>query len=108
MAGDLDDPESRLARLVAGEPVQVRKPEQGTRPKVFYLGADTGVLTPALQQPAPHFLWAERPPADLAKAMAERGVIIGRSWPVWPTYVRISVGTPDEMKAFCRALDTVA
>ena len=51
---------------------------------------------------------AKRPPADLAKAMAERGVIIGRSWPVWPTYVRISVGTPDEMKAFCRALDTVA
>ncbi len=51
---------------------------------------------------------AKQPPADLAKAMAERGVIIGRSWPVWPTYARISVGTPDEMKAFCRALDTVA
>ena len=35
-----------IARIVAREQVQVRKAEQGTRPKVFYLGADTAALTP--------------------------------------------------------------
>jgi len=39
IAGDLDDPTSQIATIVAREAVQVRKAEQGTRPKVFYLGA---------------------------------------------------------------------
>ncbi len=61
IAGDLDEPTSRIARLVATEQVQVRKPEQGTQPKVFYLGADTSALTPTLQTPATTYLWAQRP-----------------------------------------------
>lgn len=51
---------------------------------------------------------AGRPPADLVSAMAAHGVIIGRSWPVWPQHVRVTVGTREEMRAFCRALDQVA
>jgi Fe-S-cluster-containing dehydrogenase component/formate-dependent nitrite reductase membrane component NrfD len=65
VAGDLDDPTSRIATLVGREPVQVRKAEQGTRPKVFYLGADAAVLTPELQAPATRYLWAERPRAEV-------------------------------------------
>ena len=65
VAGDLDDPESRIARLVAREQVQVRKAEQGTRPKVYYLGADASALTPALQQPATQYLWGSRPAAEV-------------------------------------------
>ena len=65
IAGDLDDPSSRIARLVATEQVQVRKAEQGTRPKVFYLGADASALTPQLQQPARTYMWAERPSAEV-------------------------------------------
>jgi Fe-S-cluster-containing dehydrogenase component/formate-dependent nitrite reductase membrane component NrfD len=65
VAGDLDDPASRIARLVAQEQVQVRKAEQGTRPKVFYLGADAGTLVPTLQAPAERYLWAERPAAEV-------------------------------------------
>ena len=65
IAGDLDDPASKIARLVAREPVQVRKPEQGTRPKVFYLGADAAALTPQLQAPAERYLWAQRPAREL-------------------------------------------
>src|SRR5712664_3192195 len=51
------------------EPVQVRKAEQGTRPKVFYLGADASTLSPELQAPATGYLWAERPrdEVDLVK-----------------------------------------
>jgi Fe-S-cluster-containing dehydrogenase component/formate-dependent nitrite reductase membrane component NrfD len=65
VSGDLDDPSSYLQRLVATEQVQVRKPEQGTRPKVYYLGADTGALMPSLQEPTSRYLWAERPAAEL-------------------------------------------
>jgi Fe-S-cluster-containing dehydrogenase component len=60
VAGDLDAPASPIARLVAREQVEVRKPEQGTRPKVFYVGADSSALTPSLQAPAPAYLWGQR------------------------------------------------
>ncbi len=65
VAGDLDDPSTTIARLVATEQVQVRKPEQGTRPKVFYLGADASALSPPLQKTSERFMWAERAPGDL-------------------------------------------
>ena len=57
--GDLDDPGSRIARLVAGQQTAVRKPEQGTQPKLFYLGADEASLTPALQERGSSYLFAE-------------------------------------------------
>jgi len=33
-------------------------------------------------------------------AMRKEKVYIGRVWPVWPTYVRVTIGTGDEMKKF--------
>ncbi|MGH7335750.1 MAG: 4Fe-4S dicluster domain-containing protein [Candidatus Rokuibacteriota bacterium] len=65
VAGDLDDPSTTIARLVATEQVQVRKPEQGTRPKLFYLGADASALSPPLQKTSEHFMWAQRSAEDL-------------------------------------------
>ncbi len=44
--GDLDDPASELARIVQRDACTVRKPEKGTQPKVFYLGADESVIRP--------------------------------------------------------------
>ena len=66
IAGDLDDPRSGIAKLVATEQVQVRKPEQGTRPKVFYVGGDAAALTPSLQAPAATYMWAQRPAAEIS------------------------------------------
>ncbi len=40
-------------------------------------------------------------------AMAERGVIIGRSWPIWPQRVRVTVGTEAEMATFRKAFAEV-
>lgn len=73
VAGDLDDPRSRIARLVAREQVEVRKPEQGTRPKVFYVGAESSTLTPSLQRPQASHLWGQRPAAeaDLVRMVAD-------------------------------------
>jgi Fe-S-cluster-containing dehydrogenase component/formate-dependent nitrite reductase membrane component NrfD len=72
LAGDLDDPASEVARVIAREQVLVRKPEQGTRPKLFYVGADQATLAPALQAPRPATLWGQRaggtPPAALTPA----------------------------------------
>ena len=44
--GDLDDPASEVSRIVQREAFMVRKPEKGTGPKVFYLGAEESVIRP--------------------------------------------------------------
>ncbi len=46
IAGDMNDPNSEIAKLLAHHPVQVRKPEKGTRPKLFYIEADEASLVP--------------------------------------------------------------
>ena len=60
IAGDLDAPSTEIARLVAREQVEVRKPEQGTRPKVYYIGAESSALSPSLQAPATSYMWGQR------------------------------------------------
>jgi histidinol-phosphate aminotransferase len=42
----------------------------------------------------------KRPGREVKAALAKENVIVGRSWPVWPTYLRVTIGTPDEMKKF--------
>jgi len=32
--------------------------------------------------------------------MAREKVYIGRSWPAWPNWIRVSVGTKEEMSRF--------
>jgi histidinol-phosphate aminotransferase len=41
-----------------------------------------------------------RPGKEIIDAMAKEKVYIGRVWPSWPTYVRVSVGTQEEMNKF--------
>jgi histidinol-phosphate aminotransferase len=48
-----------------------------------------------------------RPGGDVAKAMTEHKVYIGRVWPIWPTKVRVTVGTQEEMDKFKAAFDKV-
>lgn len=50
---------------------------------------------------------AKRPHAEFAQAMAEQKVIVARPWPVWPTKVRVTVGTQEEMNKFMTAVDKV-
>jgi histidinol-phosphate aminotransferase len=48
-----------------------------------------------------------RPGGEFAKAMAAQKVFIGRVWPAWPTKVRVTVGTQDEMDKFKAAYEKV-
>lgn len=48
-----------------------------------------------------------RPGNQVIAAMMKEKVYIGRVWPVWPTYVRVSVGTKDEMAKFKTAFEKV-
>jgi histidinol-phosphate aminotransferase len=48
-----------------------------------------------------------RPGKEVLAAMAAKEVYIGRIWPAWPTQVRITVGTHDEMLAFRSAFKEV-
>ena len=41
-----------------------------------------------------------RPGNDIVMALRQEKVYIGRTWPVWPNHVRVSVGTVEEMDRF--------
>lgn len=49
----------------------------------------------------------KRPGQEVIKAMADEKVFIGRVWPAWPTHVRVSIGTADEMAKFKTAFAKV-
>jgi histidinol-phosphate aminotransferase len=49
----------------------------------------------------------KRPGQQVREAMANENVLVGRIWPVMPTYVRITVGTQEEMEKFQVAFQKV-
>jgi histidinol-phosphate aminotransferase len=51
--------------------------------------------------------WKTRPAAAMLAAFRTQDIEIGRSWPIWPTASRVTVGSMDEMEAFCAGLDKV-
>ena len=51
--------------------------------------------------------WKTKQAKDMQAAFRTQSVEIGRSWPIWPTVSRVTVGSMAEMKAFCMALDKV-
>lgn len=63
MVGDLNDPNSAVAQIVNREPVSVRRPEKGTKPKLFYKGATQATLDPlaAARPEGGIYAWAEQP-----------------------------------------------
>ncbi|MEO8083259.1 MAG: NrfD/PsrC family molybdoenzyme membrane anchor subunit [Ardenticatenales bacterium] len=63
VSGDLDDPSSTIRQLLGRHDVSVRKPEQGTLPKLFYIDADAVTLVPTASPSGDAFMWADRDPA---------------------------------------------
>ncbi len=65
IAGDLEDSSSQIAQTLAREQVQVRRPDQGTRPQVFYVGADETAITPGLAAQPSMYMWSELGPRNV-------------------------------------------
>jgi histidinol-phosphate aminotransferase len=49
----------------------------------------------------------KRPGQQVIAALREKNIYIGRTWAIWPNYVRVSVGTPAEMAKFQTAFKEV-
>lgn len=62
ITGDLDNPGSRISQLLSLEPAVVRRPEKGTRPKLFYLGADEAAVNPEATAERSMYMWGEPDP----------------------------------------------
>ena len=60
VAGDLSDEASEVAQLAARETVRVRKPEQGTQPKLFYIDADESAIVPTAARHEPFYMFSQR------------------------------------------------
>jgi Fe-S-cluster-containing dehydrogenase component/formate-dependent nitrite reductase membrane component NrfD len=76
VVGDLDDPSSRLSRIIARDDVAVRAPEQNTKPKVYYRGADQASLDPTRTAiAADGMVWAETTPAHPTVPHVDLGVV---------------------------------
>jgi Fe-S-cluster-containing dehydrogenase component/formate-dependent nitrite reductase membrane component NrfD len=69
--GDMDDSTSRVARTLKEKKVTVRRAEQQTRPKAFYVGAHEATLDPLAAEHAGMYAWADRAP-DVVRSAWER------------------------------------
>jgi len=84
---------------VKGLVEQRRKTITDIREDVFSFLAKNN--TPTIPSEANHFMMdVKRPGGEFIDAMQDQKVYIGRSWPIWPTHVRVTVGTRDEMEKF--------
>jgi len=57
--GDIDDPTSEISKHLSRRDATVRKPEQGTSPKVFYIHGTEVNLRPGVAQRASQGMWGD-------------------------------------------------
>jgi formate-dependent nitrite reductase membrane component NrfD len=60
IAGDLDQCDGEIAQLLARETVRVRKPEQNTRPKLYYIDADESAIVPTAARHEEFYMASQR------------------------------------------------
>ena len=60
ISGDMENPESEIATLLARQQVKVRKAEKGTTPNLFYIDADDASLNPTLTEKEDDYLWSSQ------------------------------------------------
>ena len=83
IAGDMDDPGSEISRVLAKNDVTVRRPEQGTAPKLFYIAGHHAAMHPTATARTPAGMMAsEVLPLHGDKPPAYSDVHQGRRYPV--------------------------
>ncbi|WP_458189040.1 4Fe-4S dicluster domain-containing protein [Haladaptatus sp. NG-WS-4] len=61
LAGDMENPDTKISQTISDQEVQARKPEKGTEPKLFYVDGDEGSLTPGSTGREEHYMWSDAP-----------------------------------------------
>lgn len=60
ISGDMDDPTTEISKLLARSKVTARRPEKGTKPKLFYIDGDEAALTPDDAPPSSDYMWSSQ------------------------------------------------
>lgn len=60
ISGDMDDPTTEISKLLSREKVTSRRPEKGTKPKLFYINGDEAALTPDDAPVASDYMWSNQ------------------------------------------------
>jgi len=60
ISGDMDNPKTEISQMLAENKFEVRKPEKGTKPKVFYLNAQPASLTPTASAKEATYQWGSQ------------------------------------------------
>jgi len=60
ISGDMDNPQTEIAQLLARQATKVRKPEKGTNPNLFYIDADDVSLIPTATDQSEVSLWGSQ------------------------------------------------
>jgi len=60
VAGDLNDPASEISQKLSTAQATVRKPEQGTGPKLFYINGNDWSLHPTASPANDSYMWADK------------------------------------------------
>lgn len=92
LAGDMNDPASEISRKLSTAQATVRKPEQGTGPKLFYINGNDWSLHPSAAPAGESYVWADKITEQNVSAY-ERGAI---ALPVLKSKSGTSIRTPQE------------
>ncbi len=60
ISGDMDDPTTEISKLLSREKVTTRRPEKGTKPKLFYINGDEAALTPDDAPVQSDYMWSNQ------------------------------------------------
>src|ERR1700722_13794235 len=97
------------ARLTAADLIVARRKQMQEARAMTLEHLKKRKLTVVANSEANMFMidWKTKPAKDMQVAFRTQSVEIGRSWPIWPTVSRVTVGSMDDMTGFCAALDKV-
>lgn len=83
VAGDIDDPSSRISTMLGRHDTKVRAPEQGTKPHVFYKGVDEAAIDPLRTKILDDgMIWADTTPDHPTLPVephGDRGQVVART-----------------------------
>jgi len=90
------------AHTMLGEPELIAARKRGNAARradlMQFFSSHGFAFTPAV---ANHLMVDARiPTQQVIDGLKKRSVFVGRPWPVWPTHVRVTVGSEEEMKRF--------